>query len=221
MTPSPTDGPTNYFSDDVVHVWWFDRQGAIQSHGINFVQNLPHFLVLLLAFQRMSQEDWGINTHLRRLDASGCLHFSLPESSPVNVVINPDDVVYRQFSLQGRGTTVVGADKKRVVKVSWPEATRTNEAAIIKRALEGKSPHTRGHLPEFFCSYDFDEFSTSLIRGDLGIEYEKRGARTLRILLFNRLSPITKLTGEAFWKAFWECYYCEFALFHSISRHCY
>jgi hypothetical protein len=32
--------------DDVAYVWWYDRQGAIQSHGINFVQYLPYFTCL-------------------------------------------------------------------------------------------------------------------------------------------------------------------------------
>jgi len=89
-------------------------------------------------------------------------------------------------------------------EISWPEATRANEAVIMERALEEESHHTQGHLPELFCSYDFDEFSTSLIREDLGIEDEKRVVRTLRISLFHRLSPITKLTGEAFWRPFWS-----------------
>jgi hypothetical protein len=46
--------------DDVAYVWWYDRQGTIQSYGINFVQDLPHFLVLLLCFDRFTLEDWGI-----------------------------------------------------------------------------------------------------------------------------------------------------------------
>jgi hypothetical protein len=40
--------------------WWYDNEGAIQSHGINFVQNLPHFLVLLLCFERFTLKDWGV-----------------------------------------------------------------------------------------------------------------------------------------------------------------
>ncbi|TFY83676.1 hypothetical protein EWM64_g323 [Hericium alpestre] len=47
--------------DDVAWIWWYDRTGAIQSEGINFVQDLPRFIVLLFAFQRFTLEDWGIN----------------------------------------------------------------------------------------------------------------------------------------------------------------
>jgi len=163
----------------------------------------------------MSETGWGINTRPKRLDESNLVQFSFPGSPPINVTIYPDAVEYKRFSLRGRGSTVVRADEERVVKIFWPEATRTNEATIIKRALEEDNPHIKGHLPEFFCSYDFGEFSTSLIREDLGIKDEIRGVRTLRILLFGRLFPITELTGEVFWKAFWQCYYCEFVLHQS------
>lgn len=50
--------------DDNIWLWWYDRQGVIQSTGFNFIQNLPHYLLLLLCFQRFELEDWGINTDL-------------------------------------------------------------------------------------------------------------------------------------------------------------
>ncbi|KDN33785.1 hypothetical protein RSAG8_13114, partial [Rhizoctonia solani AG-8 WAC10335] len=45
-------------------VWWYDRQGAIQSTGIDFIHNLPHFLVLLFVLQRFTLADWGFDTEL-------------------------------------------------------------------------------------------------------------------------------------------------------------
>ncbi|KAG8916881.1 hypothetical protein FRC02_003494, partial [Tulasnella sp. 418] len=38
-------------ADSVVYLWWYDRQGAIQTHGLDFIEDLPHFLVLLIALQ--------------------------------------------------------------------------------------------------------------------------------------------------------------------------
>ncbi|KAG5634008.1 hypothetical protein H0H81_003919 [Sphagnurus paluster] len=46
--------------DEIAWLWWFDRQGAIQSTGIDMVTDLPYFAVLLAAFQRFDLEDWGI-----------------------------------------------------------------------------------------------------------------------------------------------------------------
>ncbi|GLB44611.1 hypothetical protein LshimejAT787_1702380 [Lyophyllum shimeji] len=41
-------------------IWYCNRQGIMQSDGIDFVQDLPRFLVLLLAFRRFTLEDWGV-----------------------------------------------------------------------------------------------------------------------------------------------------------------
>ncbi|KAI0313135.1 hypothetical protein OF83DRAFT_580074 [Amylostereum chailletii] len=46
--------------DDLLWLFWFDRQGTIQTTGINFIQDLPRFMVLLLALSRLDRSDWGI-----------------------------------------------------------------------------------------------------------------------------------------------------------------
>jgi len=53
-----------FVTDDVVWVWYYDRQGCIQSEGINFFNDLPSFLVLLYALQRLELEQWGLNPSL-------------------------------------------------------------------------------------------------------------------------------------------------------------
>lgn len=45
-------------TDDVAWIWYFDRQGAIQTTGINFIQELPYLAALLFAFQRFSLRNW-------------------------------------------------------------------------------------------------------------------------------------------------------------------
>jgi hypothetical protein len=35
------------FLDDMLWIWYYDRQGTIQSSGINLIQDLPRFMVLL------------------------------------------------------------------------------------------------------------------------------------------------------------------------------
>ncbi|ETW83210.1 hypothetical protein HETIRDRAFT_439698, partial [Heterobasidion irregulare TC 32-1] len=111
--------------DDVMWIWWYDRQGAIQTQGINFVQDLPRFLILLFAFQRFKLEDWGFNTILdpqskivhdlkkvhqtnRSLPKS---HFVFPPpelsvSAPVETTVLTKSPVYHVYSLVGRGTSV-------------------------------------------------------------------------------------------------------------------
>ncbi|KAG2132299.1 uncharacterized protein EDB93DRAFT_1309956 [Suillus bovinus] len=48
-------------NNDIVYLWWFDRQHTIQCAGINFVQDLPRFLVLLFIMQRMGYKQWGLH----------------------------------------------------------------------------------------------------------------------------------------------------------------
>ena len=58
-------GPTDArHLDAKLWILYFDRQGIIQSDGINLLGDLPRFLVLLLAFQRFDLEDWGVVTAL-------------------------------------------------------------------------------------------------------------------------------------------------------------
>ncbi|KAG8914764.1 hypothetical protein FRC03_005773 [Tulasnella sp. 419] len=40
----------------VIRMWWYDRQGAIQTYGINFVEVLPYYVVLLILLQRLPGE---------------------------------------------------------------------------------------------------------------------------------------------------------------------
>ena len=47
-------------SDTHMWIFYFDRQGILQSDGIDFIRDLPRFLVLLLAFQRFELRDWGV-----------------------------------------------------------------------------------------------------------------------------------------------------------------
>ncbi|PPQ94398.1 hypothetical protein CVT25_002486 [Psilocybe cyanescens] len=48
------------FTDGHVWIWYYDRQGIVQSDGISIFADFPRFLVLLFAFQRFDLEDWGI-----------------------------------------------------------------------------------------------------------------------------------------------------------------
>lgn len=47
------------FPDDVLHLWWYDKQGAIQSSGIRITQHLSHFVAMIMIFQRFDKRMWG------------------------------------------------------------------------------------------------------------------------------------------------------------------
>ena len=69
------------FVDDLAYVWWYDNGGVIQSYGINFIEDLPHFLVLLLCFDCFSAKDWGIVSEFTEREAGHCV-LSIPSPDP-------------------------------------------------------------------------------------------------------------------------------------------
>jgi hypothetical protein len=226
------------FVDVVAYVWWYDYEGIIQSYGINFVDDLPHFLVLLLCFDRFTAKDWGVVTEFTEREADHCV-LSLPSlnsSSPdptFTIEIDQTKKIRGHFGIVGRATQMLSVtsqstvprpqgesrslkDMELVLKVYWPEESRIKEEEIIdeaRRIADGNS-HVKGHLPDLIWARDFDGYSTENIRTAFGMETKSH--RVLRVMLFRRLYPITELTGDRFWKAFWQCFRCKF----TWSIHC-
>jgi hypothetical protein len=46
-------------------MWWFDRDGAIQSYGLNFIADFHLFVALLAVLQRFDKADWGFDPTFR------------------------------------------------------------------------------------------------------------------------------------------------------------
>ncbi|EUC55221.1 hypothetical protein RSOL_102550, partial [Rhizoctonia solani AG-3 Rhs1AP] len=119
--------------DATLWVWWYDRQGPIQSTGIDFIRNLPHLLVLLFAFQRFRLEDWGYDLALdpsiksrhesdysvnKTTTEKGKEALSRIAATPVDFAINSElrirykvpmqAPLYAPFCLKGRSTVGFG-----------------------------------------------------------------------------------------------------------------
>ncbi|ETW83429.1 hypothetical protein HETIRDRAFT_315798 [Heterobasidion irregulare TC 32-1] len=123
------------FIDDVIWIWWYDRQGAIQTEGINFVQDLPRFLILLFAFQRFGLEGWGFNISLDTefdaiypsdvasrgiaADQTRYIKTSILRASGEWEDIDIDTIrqVHQAYGLVGRGTSVFCGTAARLRKV--------------------------------------------------------------------------------------------------------
>lgn len=218
-----------YPTDDVAYIWYYDHESAIQSAGINFVKDLPYFLVLLLAFQRFTLDDWGVNVALRDA-ASGTKPLHFPG---VDVTVKLNQCFREHFGMAERATRVFGAtstskdpknvlsNKGLVAKIYYPETSRDNEVAVIEQAREcGKDDEEiRGHLPEVIAWCDFPDSDTQYIRRALKIykpELSKRG-RVLRVIIVPQYYPITNLVGSTFWDIFWQCFRCRYRYF-TVTR---
>lgn len=50
--------------DDLLYIWRYDRECVIRCFAFNFIDDLPRFLVLLLAMQRFENRHWGFNPRI-------------------------------------------------------------------------------------------------------------------------------------------------------------
>ena len=153
----------------MIWVWYYDRQGIIQSDGISIVADFPRFLVLLLVFQRFSFEDWGIIPALNP-DAV-CAHGSDPTlrgASKSGAVIDLDPTVLekgylgdkdiksvtlqlKQFlshephCLAGRATAVVAANATKHEDVDVGMVCKIYHPELQRRH-EGKTLEVIHHI---------------------------------------------------------------------------
>ncbi|KAG8683973.1 hypothetical protein FRC08_013972 [Ceratobasidium sp. 394] len=222
--------------DEYIWVWWIDRQGAIQSTGINFVCDLPRFLVLLLVLQHFTLADWGYNLELDPTIIGIHTRTILPEMPlpriqlkirpDFRVSLNPETILHRASGLVSRTTIVMEASRissdaagpNLVAKLYWPNKDRKNEYEIIEkaRAFGGDLPN---HLPRAFSFRDLGE-DTGVIREELGIrDKSPRPPRVCRIIIFEALEPLTCLQGEEFLTAWIHCVRCHFVLWKKKIFH--
>ncbi|KAJ1304225.1 hypothetical protein OPQ81_008622 [Rhizoctonia solani] len=226
--------------DAVLWIWWFDRQGTIQSTGIDFIEDLPRFLVFLGAIQRFNLSDWGFDLDL---DPSMLTrHFAAGSdeakhgSTTAELAINQNLTIrfstdvskklpHEVFCINGRATNVFEVTSPMlekvplVAKLYWPNKDQLDEATIIELTCKD-APHLRDHLPHVFGSLDIDPIGTAHIREELGISSNSsRFPRLLRIIVFERLIPITDLSGKAFVIAWVQCIRCHYVAWNNGSHH--
>ena len=211
-------------TDAYIWILYADRQGCIQSHGFNFIQDLPTFFVLLLALQRLDLTRWGLNPALDarvRRAHQGLLgpnneEGRTREPNEWQVNINAEPVMLNRkkwhstLTMTGRGTVIAqgtnDAGQLLAVKIYWPEAHRPKENSLITvaRIVSRGDSDITNHLPTVFASQDFDR--TSPIRRAVGLE--AGNSRILRVIALTYLDPITTLSKEEFVRAWLDCVRC-------------
>jgi hypothetical protein len=179
-------------------IWWIDREGILETEPIDYVDDLPTFLVLLLAMQNFDSRGWGIPPGFPTVPKSNqkvemCFDKRVDEllegegsvtTEACAIIPVWTTCLHQSFQLRGRATGVYGAtrnsdQKSYVLKISHPETARVPEARIIRIAEsrkpdrpfgEGKSTFDlKNHLPKVLCSKDVDESNTNIIRRAVGV----------------------------------------------------
>ncbi|KAG2363910.1 hypothetical protein BDR07DRAFT_862235 [Suillus spraguei] len=227
-------------NNDYIYVWFFDRENTIQGAAINFIQDLPRFLVLLLIMQRMGYEQWGLNAVFE--PEPGFSGKVMVEDTGIDLELDvKSDERVTHFGIRGRATTVFPVKSKAlselprdshflnespelVAKLYWPEETRQSEPDILDEVykIAQTDPDVQGHVPELVWFHKFKGTSTSKIRIALGLKDAKQaeqGSRALYIIVFRKLIPITTLSGKDLLEAWWQIVKCHRALWKGGVLH--
>ncbi|KAL0580874.1 hypothetical protein V5O48_001166 [Marasmius crinis-equi] len=208
-----------FLQDSTMSLWHFDRECPIQTNGIDFVYELPHFLAFLFLLQRFRLEDWGFIPAISPADESPIIDFSSAiDASPSGqqkplCFYSKRRLLKFTYGTAGRCTQVregnFGSSRVRaVLKLSCPEVSRDSEPDFIVEAQKScnDDPETLACLPMLLANKDYKDFETTRIREFLGLEIVNKRPRIPRAVVLPFYFPITALTtGDwtGFMKAFW------------------
>jgi len=200
----------------------------MQCSALSFIQDLPRFLVLLLAMQRFNNCDWGLNPivdpDFGKLSepssgspATTTIYVDDTEKGRVDLTLDwSSDVRVSHYGLNGRATNVfratsenLGDAEELVAKLFWGEEIRVSEPQILQEVykIAKEESDVENHVPEMKFWHEFSTTCTRRIRERLDLP--TKGARTLFLLVFRRLMQITKLVGDKFLKCWWDAVKCD------------
>jgi len=138
-------------SDTHMWIFYFDRQGILQSDGIDFIQDLPRFLVLLLAFQRFELRDWGVIPELN--PSPSLVHDPRPPPPPrkepmvrtraASSAPTAEGLAEAQFKARATVIEEFGLDLKTTLDINWkwddpddPKTSTTQETSGAKNKVD-------------------------------------------------------------------------------------
>ncbi|KAF8447670.1 hypothetical protein L210DRAFT_738630 [Boletus edulis BED1] len=211
-------------------IWRYDRQGAIKSSKLNFIQDLSRFLVFLLAIQRFQNCHWGLHpkvdpefgelTKPSSNSPVSTMHIDDAEKGLVDITLDHfSDRRVPHYGLNGRATDVypatskvLGLTEELVAKLYWGEESRMSEADILQKVyvIAETEPDVKNHVPDMLFSHKFPNSSTAAVRERLNLS--TKGSRVHYCIVFRRLERITTLYGDQFLTCWWHTVKCHLAL---------
>ncbi|KAJ7221239.1 hypothetical protein GGX14DRAFT_540485 [Mycena pura] len=201
---------TNHF----LELLYYDRSIIVKSERFDFTQETARFITMLKGISDLTENQWGYHPLLPAprpailYPSQGVLTHPF-DGSVIKLndgrLLTVGKTIFQSHGIIGRGTyvsqatmKVEGKEKDVIVKWSWPAKTRTPEADLVKIATDLATASgdlwALNHLPKILHAEerDFDEDSPQRrLSKHFGEHYE---LRVLRIVVQERLSPITELT---------------------------
>ena len=177
-------------TDMIIWNWSYDQQGAIRTSAFDFAEDLPRFLILLFAWQRFTEQDWGIVPG-RTFTCDNEVEVTLAEDqNPIHIL--------------GGGTTVLRATSTRgqlkevslVVKFSCPEESRIPDTEILDTMQQDADqyPDFTDHTLHYTATKSTTH-STVRIRKRLKLNTE--GARKSTVIICKVCLPLRSLIRDS------------------------
>ncbi|KAF4620516.1 hypothetical protein D9613_001122 [Agrocybe pediades] len=140
----------------MLNLWIFDHEGPIQLIGFDFIQDFPHFLLLLYVLQRFNPEDFGFLPGFDECPAANEATYSMDLTSAwifedglrrqVKLEGIRGEGIPHRYGLDGRSTGVRFGTatitepgrhdeiRKVALKLSWKDTPRPTEREFIDEA---------------------------------------------------------------------------------------
>ena len=113
----------------------FDRAGTYCAEPIDYLKNPEHFIRVLSGYALMSDEELGLDTLIKREGERQFVTLANETTGKEQQFELEARPIARQNGIACRGTSCyLTADKKHVIKFSWPSDERTPEADYLKSA---------------------------------------------------------------------------------------
>ncbi|KAJ6529869.1 hypothetical protein DFH09DRAFT_153470 [Mycena vulgaris] len=229
-------------TNNFIELLYYDRSIIIRSEPFNFVRETARFTTLLKSVVNLTENQWGYHPLLKAIRPTapyknrGVLTHPFPDST---IILNDGrslsmgEMIFQSHGIIGRGTCVSSAkmeEKDVIVKWSWPAKTRTPEADLVRiatdKATASSASWVLNHLPRILHAEE-KEFAEDSPQQRLSEHFPNDyELRVLRLVVQERLRPITELTTEAdlsqAFHGIFKCYrwlYEEAGIMHrDISR---
>ena len=200
----------------------------MQCSAFSFIQDLPQFLVLLLAMQQFKNCNWGLNPtvdpdfgKLSELasgsPATTTIYVDDKEKGRVDLTLNwSSDIQVSHYGLNGWATNVfratsenLGDTKELITKLFWGEEIHISEPQILQEVnkIAKEESDVKNHILEMKFWHKFSTTCTYRVREHLNLP--TKGVQTLFFLIFRWLMQIMKLVGDKFLKCWWDAVKCD------------
>lgn len=125
----------------MIHVWWYDRQGAIQTTGFQLLKHMEYFLLLLLALDRLPRAPFP---GIRREDQGEGRPQKVYYESKNGPTFELGKELSPHFGIVGRGTKVYEA---KYVEPKAPPTNRGKGKKSQSASASSSTPSDAGMTP--------------------------------------------------------------------------